>query len=70
MAGNVTLGIYSFCPAGWGPWSVRMQHALSVFSIPVIFADRIVEPYERFFNYTFFTAKVVTGVCAYRVPRI
>ena len=62
VVGPVTEGVYSFCPAGWGPWSLRMQHAMSVLSIPVIMADRVVEPFERFFNYRAFTTKVFLPV--------
>ena len=54
--------IYGLCPAGWGCWSLRFYHMLHKNVIPVIMADGIVQPFERFLDYTKFSAKVLTGI--------
>jgi len=51
---------FAYCPSGRAPWSVRSWHAILYLSIPIIFVDNIIEPFERFLNYSAFSVKVNT----------
>jgi hypothetical protein len=48
---------FSLCPGGSAPWSVRMYDAIFHHSVPVILADGIVLPFERFLDWKAFTIK-------------
>ncbi len=58
--------VFTLCPAGWAPWSLRLYDAISHLSIPVILANGAVEPFEKFLNWKLFTVKFntdgITGV--------
>eukprot|EP01041_Mallomonas_annulata_P008740 gene8740-18061_t len=49
---------FGLCPGGSAPWSVRLYDAIYHDVVPVILADRIVLPFERFLDWTAFTVKV------------
>ena len=55
------VGIFALCPAGLGCWSSRFYDAIDRLALPVIMANGIVQPFERFFDYTEFTVKVMTA---------
>ena len=59
--GSMTDTVFALCPAGWSCWSMRLYHALCVDAIPVILADRIIEPFERFLDWETFTVKYTTA---------
>eukprot|EP01041_Mallomonas_annulata_P000809 gene809-1581_t len=46
---------FALCPAGYAPWSIRLYDAIFSHSIPVILANEIIEPFERFLNWKAFT---------------
>ena len=56
---SITLrdSYFSLCPGGAAPWSVRMYDAIYHHSIPVILADGIVLPFEKFLDWKSFTVK-------------
>ena len=60
-AAHPAAAVYGLCPAGWGCWSLRFYHMLHLNVIPVIMADGIVQPFERFLDYTQFTVKRLSG---------
>eukprot|EP01041_Mallomonas_annulata_P009025 gene9025-18688_t len=51
---------FALCPAGYAPWSKRLYEALMMNTIPVILANGIVEPFEKFLNWEDFTVKFNT----------
>ena len=59
--GDMLTAIFAICPAGWACWSVRLYHAIMTNTIPVILADPIIEPFERFLDWKQFTIKRMTG---------
>lgn len=50
--------VFSFCPAGHACWSSRLYDAICSLSIPIIIAKGVIEPFERFFDWTSFTMKL------------
>ena len=56
----MTDTIFALCPAGAACWSMRLYHALFADAIPVLLADPVIEPFERFLDWTTFTVKVMT----------
>ena len=52
--------VFTLCPAGWAPWSLRLYDAISHLSIPVILINGAVEPFEKFLNWKLFTVKFNT----------
>ena len=60
FGGTMKHGIFAFAPAGWACWSTRVFDAIDALTIPVILADGVVEPFERFLNYAAFTTKLAT----------
>jgi hypothetical protein len=54
---TVADSYFSLCPGGSAPWSVRMYDAIFHHSVPVILADGIVLPFERFLDWKAFTIK-------------
>ena len=51
---------FGLAPAGFGCWSSRIWDSVVHLTVPVIVADGIVEPFERFLDYTSFSAKLLT----------
>jgi hypothetical protein len=50
--------IFSLCPEGFLPWSPRIYESIQIGAIPVILADNIVLPFERFINWRSLSAKI------------
>eukprot|EP01041_Mallomonas_annulata_P008523 gene8523-17584_t len=46
---------FSFCPSGHACWSSRLYDAICSHSLPIIIAHGVIEPFERFFNWSMFT---------------
>ena len=44
----------SYCPAGCACWSMRLYEAICKRSIPIILARGVVQPFERFLNWSTF----------------
>jgi len=60
QAGQTQTSYFSLCPSRNACWSVRLYDALNHDSIPVILADQMIAPFERFLNWTTFTVKYIT----------
>jgi hypothetical protein len=59
---NSFLAVWSLCPAGWACWSQRLYDVLSIGkSVPVVMADPMLMPFERFLNWGAFSARVRTA---------
>ena len=58
--GKITEAYYALCPAGNACWSMRIYDAIEHETIPVILADPIIEPFERFLHWPAFTLKWMT----------
>jgi len=58
---NTKDSYFSYALTGNAPWSARIWDAISSLSIPIIFVDSIVEPFEKWFNYKGFTIKARTS---------
>eukprot|EP00667_Euglena_gracilis_P007375 EG_transcript_7451 len=63
-------GIFGLAPAGFGCWSARFFDFVSQLVVPVIMADHIEEPFERFLDYRRFTVKVMTGTELLRIKEL
>ena len=50
--------VFSLCPEGFLPWSPRLYEALQLGAVPVILADNVVLPFERFVDWKSFSAKI------------
>jgi hypothetical protein len=50
--------IFNLCSEGFSPWSPRLYESISLGTIPLIFADCIVLPFERFIDWRSFTTKL------------
>ena len=50
--------VFALCPEGFFPWSPRLYDALQLGAIPLILADNIVLPFERFIDWPSFTIKI------------
>ena len=50
--------IFSICPEGYSPWTPRIYEAMNLESIPLIIADGIVLPFERFIPWRSFSLKL------------
>jgi len=61
QSGDMLTAVFAICPAGWACWSVRLYHAIMTDTIPVILADPIIEPFERFLDWKQFSIKRMTG---------
>lgn len=57
-SGQMREAYFGFTPAGWACWSARLYDALTSLTIPVIMANPIIEPFERFLDWRLFTTKV------------
>jgi hypothetical protein len=54
---NISSAFFAWCPAGSAPWSQRLYDAIYHNTIPIILSDGIIEPFERFIDWTSFTTK-------------
>jgi len=55
--------IFFLCPEGFLPWSPRLYESLQLGAIPLILADNIVLPFERFIDWRSFSVKLnVTNI--------
>lgn len=50
---------FYLCVGGWQPWSPRLFEAIEMGAIPVIIADGIELPFERFLDWRLFSVKVL-----------
>lgn len=50
--------IFHLCPEGFSPWSPRLYESISLGAIPLILADSIVLPFERFIDWRSFSTKI------------
>jgi hypothetical protein len=55
---SIQSAIFSLCPEGFLPWSPRIYESIQIGGIPVILADNIVLPFERFINWRSLSAKI------------
>lgn len=62
QSGSMESAFFALCPAGNACWSMRLYDALFKNTIPVILADGIVEPFERFLDWRQFTVKYKTDM--------
>lgn len=51
----ITSGYFALCPTGYQPWSVRLYDAIMHDVVPVILANGIIEPFEKFLSWESFT---------------
>ncbi len=60
---SIRSTIFNLCPEGFSPWSPRLYESMLLGTIPLILADSIVLPYERFIDWRSFTVKInITNV--------
>ena len=59
---SAMISYFSLCPAGYAPWSIRLYDSLFHLSVPVILANRILLPFEKFLNWKSFTVKIDTDL--------
>ena len=65
VSGNSSTAVYSvignayfsLCPSGHAPWSVRLYDAIQQNTVPVLLANGIILPFEKFINWELFTVK-------------
>ena len=55
---SIRSTIFSLCPEGFFPWSPRFFDAVQLGAIPLVLADNIVLPFERFIDWPSISAKV------------
>ncbi|CAF3113252.1 unnamed protein product [Rotaria socialis] len=55
---SVQSSVFILCPEGFLPWSPRMYESIQLGSIPMLLADNIVLPFERFIDWRSFTVKL------------
>jgi hypothetical protein len=55
---SIQSSVFSLCPEGFLPWSPRLYEAIQIGTIPIILADNIVLPFERFIDWRSFSAKL------------
>ena len=55
---SIRSTVFSLCPEGFFPWSPRFYDALQLGAIPLILADNIVLPFERFIDWPSISAKI------------
>lgn len=72
---SIQSSIFSLCPEGFLPWSPRLYEAIQIGAIPIILADNIVLPFERFIDWSSFSTKInVSNIqnminYAYQIPK-
>ena len=55
---SIQSSVFYLCPEGFFPWSTRFYDAIQLGAVPLVLADNIVLPFERFIDWLSFTAKV------------
>ncbi|CAF3990163.1 unnamed protein product [Rotaria magnacalcarata] len=55
---SMLRSVFSICPETFLPWSYRIYEAIQLGVIPVILADNVVLPFERFINWQSFSVKI------------
>jgi hypothetical protein len=55
---SIQSSVFSLCPEGFLPWSPRIYESIQIGAIPVILADNIVLPFERFIDWRSLSAKI------------
>jgi hypothetical protein len=55
---SIQSSIFALCPEGFLPWSPRLYESIQIGAIPVILADNIVLPFERFIDWRSLSAKI------------
>lgn len=55
---SIQSSIFSLCPEGFLPWSPRLYETIKIGAIPVVLADNIVLPFERFIDWQSFSVKI------------
>ncbi|CAF1495408.1 unnamed protein product [Rotaria magnacalcarata] len=55
---SIMSSVFFLCPEGYSPWSPRIYEAINLGSIPLILADGIVLPFERFIPWRSFSLKL------------
>ena len=55
---SIQSSAFYLCPEGFYPWSPRFYDAIQLGAVPLVLADNIVLPFERFIDWLSFTAKV------------
>jgi hypothetical protein len=55
---SIQSSVFSLCPEGFLPWSPRLYEAIQIGAIPIIMADSIVLPFERFIDWQSFSVKI------------
>jgi len=60
QSGDVTRGLYNFCPAAHACWSARFFDSIDRGHIPVVLADGIVQPFEELLDYDHFSVTLDT----------
>ena len=50
--------VFGLCPEGFSPWSARLYDTMFFEAIPVLFADGIVLPFERFIDWRLISHKI------------
>ncbi|CAF1024923.1 unnamed protein product [Didymodactylos carnosus] len=54
---SIRSSIYHLCPEGFSPWSPRLYESICFRVIPLIIAESIVLPFERFIDWRSFSTK-------------
>ena len=57
-ANTIMASVFALCPEGYSPWTPRIYEAINLGSIPLLLADGIVLPFERFIPWRSFTLKM------------
>ncbi|CAF4888756.1 unnamed protein product [Rotaria socialis] len=55
---SMLRSVFSICPETFRPWSYRIYEAIQLGVIPVILADNVVLPFERFISWQSFSVKI------------
>ena len=57
---SIRSSVYHLCPEGFSPWSPRLYESICLGAIPLILAESIVLPFERFIDWRSFSTKFHT----------
>ena len=55
---SIGKSIFNLCPEGFSPWSPRLYESICFGAIPLILAESIVLPFERFIDWRSFSTKI------------
>ena len=58
---TMTNAVFALSPAGWACWSSRLYDAYYQMVIPILLADDMVLPYEKYLKYDDLLVRVTTG---------